>query len=183
MLQVLQDLHLKQYQETSSSQPRASQTSTTDTTCTTTQLTPLTAYSSTPANQNTGMATPITSMSESSTSSRTTMPAKTTPSSRQPTSVIHRDTSCNRLSQCCMHVHQSTSQVCKLGESLTLRKAKTPHNGKTSVSRFPLTKQDILSQYSSCFEGIGRFQGICTNFILSQTTSQQDMHQGKFQSI
>ena len=58
-----------------------------------------------------------------------------------------------------MHVHQPTSQVCKPGESLALRKLKTPHNGKTSVSRFPLTKQDILSQYSGCFEGIGRFPG------------------------
>ena len=89
VLQILQDLRLKQYQETSSSQPRASQTSTTDTTCTTTQLMPLMTYGSTPANQNTGMATPITSMSESSTSPRTTMPAETTPSSRQPTSEIH----------------------------------------------------------------------------------------------
>ena len=105
------------------------------------------------------MATPNTSMSESSTSSRTTMPAKTTPSSRQPTSVIHRDMSCNRHSQCCMHVHQPLIQVCKLGESLALRKVKTPHNGKTSVSRFPLTKQEILSQYSGCFEGIGHLPG------------------------
>ena len=118
---------------------------------------PLTTYGSAPANQNTGMATPNTSMSESSTSSRTTMPAKTTPSSRRPTSEIHQNTSHNGLSQCCMHVHQPTNQVCKLGESLTLRKVKTPHNGKTSVSRFPLTKHGILSQYSSCFEGIGRF--------------------------
>ena len=135
------------------------------------------------ANQNTGMATPNTSMSESSTSSRTTMPAETTPSSRQLTSEIHRDMSRNRLSQCCMHVHQPVSQVCKPGESLALRKVKTPHNGKTSVSRFPLTKQEMLSQYSGCFKGIGHFPGIRTNFILSQTTSQQDMHQGKFQSI
>ena len=140
VFQILQDLHLKQYQETSSSQPRTSHTSTTDTTCTTTQLTPLMTYGSTLANQNTGMATPITSMSESLTSPRTTMPADTTPSSRQSTSEIHRNTSCNRLSQCCMHVHQPTSQVCKPGESLALRKVKTPHNGKTSVSRFPLTK-------------------------------------------
>ena len=82
VFQILQDLRLKQYQETNSdsSRSRASQTSTTDTTCTTTQLTPLMTYGSTPANQNTGMAIPITSMSESSTSSRTTMPAKTTPS-------------------------------------------------------------------------------------------------------
>ena len=128
-------------------------------TCTTAQMTPLTTYGSTPANQNTGMATPNTSMSESLTSSRTTLPAKTIPSTRQPTSVKHQDTSRNGLSQCCMHVHQPTSQVCKPGESLALRKVKHPHNGKTSVSKFPLTKQDISSQYSSCFEGIGRFPG------------------------
>ena len=91
VFQILQDLRLKQYQETSSdsSKSRTSQTSTTDMTCTTAQLTPLMTYGYTPANQNTGMATPNTSMSESSTSSRTTMPAKITPSSRQPTSVIH----------------------------------------------------------------------------------------------
>ena len=58
-----------------------------------------------------------------------------------------------------MHVHQPTSQVCKLGESLALRKIKHPLNGRTSVSRLPLTKQDILSQYSGCFDGIGHFPG------------------------
>ena len=47
VFQILQDLHLKQYQETSSSQPRASRTITTDTTCTTTQPTPLMTYGST----------------------------------------------------------------------------------------------------------------------------------------
>ena len=166
VFQILQDLCLKQYQETSSSQPRASCTSTTDTTCTTTQLTPLTTYGSTSANQNTGMATPITSMSESLTSPRTTMPAKTTPSSRQPTSERHQNSSCNGHPPYCMHVHQPQSQVCKPGESPALRKVKTPHNGKTSVSRFPLTKQDILSQYSSCFEGIGCFPGDLYRFHL-----------------
>ena len=159
VFQILQDLHLKQYQETSSSQPRVSCTSTTDTTCTTTQLTPLMMYGSTSANQNTGMATPITSMSESLTSPRTTMPAETTPSSRQPTSEIHQNSSRNGHPPYCMYGHQPQSQVCKPGELLALRKVKTPHNGKTSVSRFPLTKQDILSQYSSCFEGIRCFPG------------------------
>ena len=161
VFQILQDLWLKQYQETSSdsSKSRMSQTSTTDMTCTATQPTPLTTYRSAPANQNTGMATPNTSMSESSTSSRTTMPTRTTPRTRQPTSAKHQDTSHNGLSQCCMHVHQPTSQVCKPGDSLALRKVKHPHNGKTSVSRFPLTKQEILSQYSGCFEGIGCFPG------------------------
>ena len=179
VFQILQDLHLKQCQETNSdsSRSRASQN----------QYNRYDLYNNTanasddiqlhPANQNTGMATPITSMSESSTSSRTTMPAETTPSSRQPTSEIHQNTSCNGLSQCCMHVHQSTSKVFKLGELLALRKVKTPHNGKTSVSRFPLTKQDILSQFSGCFEGIGHFPGDPYRFHLSQTTSQQDIHQ------
>ena len=161
VFQILQDLWLKQYQETSSdsSKSRTSQTSTTDMTCTTAQPTPLMTYGYTPANHNTGMATPNTSMSESLTSSRTTLPAKTTPSTRQLTIVIPQNMSCNRLPQCCMHVHQPTSQVCKPGESLALRKVKHPYNGKTSVSRFPLTKQEILSQYSSCFEGIGCFPG------------------------
>ena len=58
-----------------------------------------------------------------------------------------------------MYVHQPVSQVCKPGESLALRKVKHPLNGRTSVSRLPLTKQDILSQYSGCFEGIGCFPG------------------------
>ena len=157
VFQILQDLRLKQYQETSSdsSKSRTSQTSTTDMTCTTAQPTPLTTYGYAPANRNTGMATPNTSMSESLTSSRTTLPARTTPNTRQLTTVIPQNTSRNGLSQCCMHVHQPTSQLCKLGESLALRKVKHPHN----VSRFPLTKQEILSQYSGCFEGIGLFPG------------------------
>ena len=178
VFQILQDLHLKQYQETGSSQPRASCTSTTDMACTTTQLT---TYSSTPANQNTGMATSITSMSESSTVSRTTMPAETTPSSRQPTSEIHQNTSRNGLPQYYVHVHQPQSQVCKPGELPALRKVKTPHNGKTSVSRFPLAKQDISSQYSSCLEGIGCFPGNPCKFHLEpdhQPARHASMKQG-----
>ena len=65
-----------------------------------------------------------------------------------------------------MRVHQPTSQVCKPGELLALRKVKHPHNGKTYVSRFPLTKQEILSQYSGCFEGIGHFPGDLYKFHL-----------------
>ena len=105
VFQILQDLCLKQYQKTGSSQPRASHTSTTDTACTATQLMPLTTYSCTPASQNTGMATPITSMSESSTFPRTTMPAETTPSLRQSTSEIHQNSSCSGPPTCCIHVH------------------------------------------------------------------------------
>ena len=70
---------------------------------------------------------------------------------------VHPDISREAPLRHCMHVHQPTSQVFKLGESLALRKVKHPHNGRTSVNRLPLMKQDILSQYSSCFEGIGSF--------------------------
>ena len=66
----------------------------------------------------------------------------------------------------CTHVHQPTVQVCKPGESLALRKVKHPLNGRTSVNRLPLMKQDILSQYSSCFEGIGCFPGDLYKFHL-----------------
>ena len=95
---------------------------------------------------------------------------------------VPQDTSHNTHLESCMHVHQPVSQVCKPSKSLALRKVKHPLNGRTSVSRLSLTKQDILSQYSSCSEGIGRFPGIHTNFTSSKTTSLHDMHQGKFQS-
>ena len=71
----------------------------------------------------------------------------------------NQDTSCKAPLGHCAHVHKSTIQVCKPGESLALRKVKHPHNGRTSVNRLPLMKQDILSQYSGCFEGIGCFPG------------------------
>ena len=113
VFQILQDLRLKQYQETGSdsSKFRMSRTSTTNITCTTAQPTPLTTYGPALANQNTGTVTHNTSMSESSTSSRTTMPARTTPRTKQPTAVIPQDTSHNGLSQFCIHVHQQVRFV------------------------------------------------------------------------
>ena len=59
----------------------------------------------------------------------------------------------------CAHVHKLPKQVLKPGELLPLRKVQHLHNGRTSVNRLPLTKQDILSPYSGCFEGIGCFPG------------------------
>ena len=94
----------------------------------------------------------------------------------------HQDTSCKAPLGHCRHVHKSTVQVCKPGESLALRKVKHPHHGRTSVNRLPLIKQDIQSQYSSCFEGIGHFPGDPYNFTSNQNTSLHDMHQEKFQS-
>ena len=107
------------------------------------------------ASQKVGMAIYIDNMSQTLTPCRTMPPPKanTSHSTRQPISERHQ----NGHSSCCMHVHQMQSQVCKPGEMLALRKVQHPHNGRTSVNRFPLTKQEILSQYSSCFEGIGHF--------------------------
>ena len=64
------------------------------------------------------------------------------------------------------HVHKLPQQVLKPGDSLALRKVQHLHNGRTSVNRLPLMKQDILSHYSSCFEGIGCFPGELYKFHL-----------------
>ena len=109
------------------------------------------------ASQKAGTAEYIDNMSQIQTPCRTIPPPKVTTShsTKQPASERHQ----NGHPHCCMHVHQAESQVCKPGETLALRKVKHPHNGRTSVSRFPLTKQEILSHYSGCFEGIGHFPG------------------------
>ena len=104
------------------------------------------------------------------TSFRTTTPSTATTgrmTTKQVNPVqVHPETSRKALLEHCMHVHQPAVQVCKPGESLALRKVKHPHNGRTSVNRLPLTKQDILSQYSGCFEGIGHFPGDLYKFHL-----------------
>ena len=152
VFQILQDLWLKQYQ--GNSEPRVYQPSTT-------AKQPKVSMTHGTASQKGGMATNIDNMSQSSTPCRTMPPPKTNTahSAKRPTSERHQSYSQNGHSPCCMHVHQLQSQVSKPGESLALRKVQHPHNGRTSVNRFPLTKQDILSQYSGCFEGIGCFPG------------------------
>ena len=100
------------------------------------------------------------------TSFRTTTPTKAMTGEQVNPVQVPQDTSCNTHLESCMHVHQPVSQVCKPGELLALRKVKHPLNGRTSVSRLPLTKQDILSQYSGCFEGIGHFPGDLYKFHL-----------------
>ena len=102
-------------------------------------------------------------MAQPTTSFRTTTPSTATTgrTTRKQVNPVQlpQDTSCKTHLESRKHVHQPVSQVCKPGESLALRKVKHRLNGRTSVSRLPLTKQDILSQYSSCFEGIGCFPG------------------------
>ena len=106
----------------------------------------------------------VQNMAQLATSFRTTTPSTATTGIKMTTIQVnpvqaHPDTSCKELLGHCIHVHQPTVQVCKPGESLALRKVKHPHNGGISVNRLPLMKQDILSQYSSCFEGIACFPG------------------------
>ena len=70
-----------------------------------------------------------------------------------------QNTSQNGPSAPCAHVHKPPPQVLKPRDLLALRKVQHLHNGRTSVNRLSLMKQDILSHYSSCFEGIGCFPG------------------------
>ena len=64
------------------------------------------------------------------------------------------------------HVHKPPQQVLKPRDSLVLRKVRHPHNGWTSVNRLSLMKQEILSHYSNCFNGIGQFPGELYKFHL-----------------
>ena len=105
----------------------------------------------------------VQNMAQLVTSFRTTIPSTAmtgTTTTKQVNPVhVHQDTSHEAPLGHYAHVHQLTVHVCEPDESLALRKVKHPHNGRTSVNRLPMTKQDILSQYSSCFEGIGQFPG------------------------
>ena len=98
-------------------------------------------------------------IAQPATSFKTTTPTKAMTGKQANPVQLPQDTSCKAHLESCIHVHQPVSQVCKPGESLALRKVKHPLNGRTSVSRLPLTKQEILSHYSGCFEGIGHFPG------------------------
>ena len=158
VFQILQGLRLKQYQEnhpdSMQNESRTSHTSIHSTIGTLVQLT--TSFrTTTPIKDTTGRMNTV----QLATSFRTTTPTKAMTGEQVNPVQVPQDTSRKAHLESCMHVHQPMSQVCKLGESLALRKVKTPHNGKTSVSRLPLTKQDILSQYSGCFEGIGHSPG------------------------
>ena len=105
------------------------------------------------------------------TSFRTTTPCTATTGTKMTTKQvnpvqIHPDNLHKELLGHCMHLNQPTVQVCKPGELLALRKVNHPHNGRTSVNRLPLMKEDILSQYCGCFEGIGHFAGDLYKFHL-----------------
>ena len=165
VFQILQDLQLKQYQENHpdslQNESRTSHTSTHSTTGTIIQnIAQPTTFFRTIAKDMTGNTVQPTN------SFRTTTPTKATTGEQVNPAQVSQDTSHNTHLESCMHVYQPVSQVCKPGELLALRKVKHPLNGRTSVSRLPLTKQDILSQYSGCFEGIRHFPGDLYKFHL-----------------
>ena len=165
VFKILQDLWLKQYQENHpdslQNESRTSHTSTHSTTSTTAQ--PTTSFRtirpSTATNERTTTGTLIQNAVQPTTSFRTTTHTKamtgrmntfrTTPNTMTGQQVnpvqVSQDMSRNTHPESCMHIHQPISQVCKPGELLALRKVKHPLNGRTSVSRLPLTKQGILS--------------------------------------
>ena len=157
VFQILQDLRLKQYQENHSDSLQnefgMSHTCTHSTTGTLMQniAQPTTSFrTTTPTKATTGRTNTLRTTANTTTGQQV-----------NPTQVLvlPQDMSRNTHLESCMHVHQPVSQVCKPGELLALRKVKHPLNGRTSVSRLLLTKQDILSQYSGCFEGIRCFPG------------------------
>ena len=169
VFQILQDLQLKQYQESHPDsmqiESRMSHTNTHSTTGTLIQniVQPTTSLrTTTPTKDTTGRMNTV----QPATSSRTTTPTKAMTGQQVNPVQVPQNTSCKAHLESCMHVHQPVSLVCKPGESLALRKVKHPLNGRTFVSRLPLTKQDILSQYSGCFEGIGHFPGDLYKFHL-----------------
>ena len=142
VFQILQDLLLEQYQSQEKCYPDSM------------QIESKTSHTSTTSTLIQNIAQPTTSFR--TTTPSTAMTGRMTTKQVNPVQVL-QDSSRKTHLESCMHVHQPISQVCKPGESLALRKVKHPLNKRTSVSRLPLTKQDILSPYSSCFEGIGCF--------------------------
>ena len=81
-----------------------------------------------------------------------------------------------------MHVHQQQSQTCKMGEPPALREVKHPHRDRTSVSRSPLTEQEVLSQFSGYSEEIELFtRDPCKSHLKS--CSQSTRHAPKKQEV
>ena len=83
---------------------------------------------------------------------KTRTKANTSHSTRRPASRTHQFHSRSIPKTCCMHVHQQQSQTYKTGEPPALREVKHPHRDRTSVSRSPLTEQEVLSQLSGYSE-------------------------------
>ena len=156
VFQVLQDLRMQQYQ--GNSEPRTHRPGTTFTTSTNRQP----EASKTPKSYETASqkaGTYTDNMSPIQTSFRTipTPEPNTAHSTRRPASRIHQPHSHSEPQACCMHVHQQQSKTYRMEEPPALREVKHPHRDRTSVSRSPLTEQEVLSQFSGFSEEIEHF--------------------------
>ena len=90
----------------------------------------------------------VPTVPEMETPFRTTTPSAPATTAKQVDSVhVHalpvQNTSWSGPPAHCAHVHKLPKQVFKPGDSLALRKVQHPHNGRTSVNRLALMKQDI----------------------------------------
>ena len=126
VFQILQDLRLKQYQESHPDsmqiESRTSHTSTHSITGTLIQnIAQLTTSfrTTTPTKDTTGRKI----MAQLTTSFRTTTPTKVMTGKQVNPAQVPQDTSHKAHLESCMHVHQPVSQVCKPGELLALRKS------------------------------------------------------------
>ena len=129
VFQILQDLRLKQYQESHpnsmQNESRTSHTSTHSTTGTLAQLTTsfrTTTPSTATTERMTTAGTLIQNTVQLTTSFRTTTPTRATTGQQINPVQVPQDTPRKTHLESCMHVHQPVSQVCKPGESLALRK-------------------------------------------------------------
>ena len=174
VFQVLQDLRMKQYQ--GNSEPRAHRPNTTE------PKASKTPKSCETASQKAGTYTD--NMSPIQTSFRTipTPEPNTAHSTRRPASITHQPHSHSEPKTCCMHVHQQQSKTYRMEEPPALEEVKHPHRDRTSVSRSPLTEQEVLSQFSGFSEEIEHFtRDPYTTHLKSCTQSTE--HASKVQGV
>ena len=155
VLQILQDLRIKQYQGKSES--KAHRPSTTLMTGTTKQPKVLKTHETASQKAGTVNMSQIPTPCRNMPPPKTRTKANTLHSTRRPASGTHQFHSHSGPPTYCMHVHQQQSQTCKMGKPPAVREVKHPHRDRTSVSRSPSTEQEVLSQFSGYSEEIGHF--------------------------
>ena len=140
VFQILQDLRLKQYQESHSDsiESRTSHTSTHGTTGTLIQnIAQLTTSfrTTTPTKDMTGRMSTV----QLTTSFRTTTPNTATTGQQVNPVQAHQDTQCKAHLESCMHIHQPVSQVCKPGVA-SLEKSQASTQWKDFCEQTPIDK-------------------------------------------
>ena len=122
VFQILQDLQMKQYQNECHLNTMPSNSK---------------MFQTTNKTQIEQMAQPVSSFR--TTTPSTAMTGMTTTKQVNPVHV-HQDTSCKAPLGHCAHVHKSTIQFCKPGESLSLEKSQAPTQWKDFCEQTPIDK-------------------------------------------